>query len=131
MQGPWIWGAVALGGALGAMGRFGVGIWATRHLHDSLPFGTLIVNILGSFLMGALIDALALKWEITPELRAFLVVGFLGAFTTFSTFSLDAVALVQRQQTHLALLYIAASVLGGIAALYGGMRLIRLLLSGS
>ncbi len=120
--------AVALGGALGAVGRYlvmsGVALWFGL----SFPWGTLTVNVVGSFAMGALIEISALAWSPSPELRALLAVGVLGAFTTFSTFSLDVVALIGRGAHTAAGAYIALSVVLSIAALFAGLHLFRSLL---
>ena len=80
---------VALGGALGASGRYLTGVWAVRLLGHGFPYGTLIVNVFGCFLMGALVEAAALKLSLSQEMRAFLTTGVLGGFTTFSAFALD------------------------------------------
>ncbi|MEK9902126.1 MAG: CrcB family protein, partial [Rhodospirillaceae bacterium] len=93
------------------------------------PWGTLAVNILGSFVMGALVHIMAVSWSVSPELRALLTVGGLGAFTTFSTFSLDAVALYERGQLMLAAGYVLASVIGALGALVLGIRLARLVIA--
>lgn len=119
--------AVAAGGALGAMARHFIGALALRLLGPHFPWGTLTVNVAGSFLMGALIGMLALRGQASPLLRAFLAVGVLGGFTTFSSFSLDAVALIERRAHLAALGYVLASVLLSIGALFGGLRLVRLL----
>lgn len=117
--------AVAAGGAIGAVGRYlvmsGVGHW----LGHGFPIGTLVVNVLGSLAMGVLVELGALVWSPSPELRAMLVVGLLGSFTTFSTFSLDVVVLVQRGATLPAMGYIVASVVLSIAGLVLGMALVR------
>ncbi len=120
--------AVALGGALGAVGRYlvmsGVALWFGL----SFPWGTLIVNVVGSFAMGALVEISALVWSPSPELRALLAVGVLGAFTTFSTFSLDVAALIGRGAHAAAGAYIALSVVLSIAAFFAGLHLFRSLL---
>ncbi|MDP6953598.1 MAG: fluoride efflux transporter CrcB [Alphaproteobacteria bacterium] len=117
--------AVAAGGAIGAVGRYlvmsGIGHW----LGTAFPVGTLVVNVLGSFAMGVLVELGALVWSPSPELRAMLVVGLLGSFTTFSTFSLDVVVLVQRGATLPAMGYIVASVVLCIAGLVLGMSMVR------
>ncbi len=120
--------AVAGGGALGAMARYLVYLAAAHVLGTGFPFGTLIVNILGSFVMGALTETMALVWSAPTQTRLFLVVGFLGAFTTFSTFSLDFVALYERGRLLLCGLYVAISVVCSIGALFSGMLLFRRLL---
>ena len=121
--------AVAAGGALGAVARYLVFVQMGQWFGVGFPWGTITVNILGSFLMGAFIEASALVWSPSPELRAFVVVGVLGAFTTFSTFSMDVVALAQRGAYAPAAAYIAGSVVLSIAALFVGLRLFRALLT--
>jgi protein CrcB len=86
------------GGAAGATARYLVFVTSSHLLGHGFPFGTLIVNILGSFLLGILAEGMALVWTVPTSLRLFLVVGFLGAFTTFSTFSLDLAVLYERGQ---------------------------------
>ena len=117
--------AVAAGGAVGAVARYLTGAAMTQLLGQSWPYGTFTVNIAGSLLMGMLIEATAPVWSLSAEMRALLITGVLGAFTTFSTFSLDAVTLWQRGQQELAGLYVAGSVVLGIGSLLVGMRLMR------
>jgi CrcB protein len=121
--------SIALGGALGACARYGAGSLAVRLLGHGYPFGTLFVNIIGSFAMGMLIEYLALRWSPSPEVRSFLVTGFLGAFTTFSTFSLDVAVQVQKGAYLTAGGYIMLSVFLSIAGLFAGLHLMRLVLS--
>ena len=112
------WLAVALGGALGAMGRFAVNAAIFPLFSGRFPLGTLIVNVVGSLLMGVCYVLIIERGVLPAELRNLLMVGFLGAFTTFSTFSLDTLALWQNGHLLLALAYVLASVvlsLGGIA----------------
>ncbi|MBV6632961.1 MAG: fluoride efflux transporter CrcB [Alphaproteobacteria bacterium] len=120
--------AVAGGGALGAVSRYGVGVAMGRWLGHGFPVATLTVNIVGSFAMGVLIALLA-HYGGGQTLRAFLAVGFLGAFTTFSAFSLDTILLVERGQTGLAAIYVAGSVIGSVAGLFLGLHLIRQLVA--
>lgn len=121
--------AVALGGALGAVARYGLNEAAIRLFGVAFPWGTLAVNVVGSVTMGVLIELMALVWSPGPEVRAFLVVGVLGAFTTFSTFSLDAVVLAQRGEAWAAAAYVAASLVLCIGGLIAGLRLARVLLA--
>ena len=121
--------AVALGGALGAVGRYLVAGLAGAWLGAAFPLGTLAANVAGSFLMGVLIEATALAWSPSPALRAMLAVGLLGGFTTFSAFSLDAVALFQRGLPGQAALYVVASVTLSLAGLFAGMLLLRRILT--
>ncbi len=120
--------SVALGGALGAMSRYMVGGWVGGWLGTGLPWATFAVNIIGSFALGVIIELSALAWTPSPELRAFLTVGFLGGFTTFSAFSMDVILLAERGRLDLATLYAGASVGLALAGLFAGMRLMRLVL---
>jgi CrcB protein len=117
--------AVALGGALGSVARFLVGIGATRLFGLTFPWGTLIINIAGSFLIGAFVELFALKWDLPQEARVFLTVGICGGFTTFSTFSLDTWVLMERGDWGLAAAYILGSVVLSIVALIGALHLVR------
>jgi CrcB protein len=117
--------AVAAGGALGAASRF----WLAGVLNDKadkLPIGTLTCNVLGSLVMGILFVLIMEKTRLPPELRPLLMVGFLGAFTTFSSFSLETVALLQEGHIMSALIYVLLSVLMCIAALSAGIWITRL-----
>ncbi len=109
--------AVAAGGGLGAAFRHLLGVAMTRWLGSGYPWGTYAANILGALLMGSFI-ALMLRFELRdPHIRAFLTTGLLGGFTTFSTFSLEVVLLVERNQHFLALFYALSSValcVGGV-----------------
>ena len=93
------------------------------------PTATLVVNVAGSFLLGALVELLALAWSPPHEVRIFLVSGFLGAFTTFSAFSLDVITQFERSNNTLAVLYVVASVALSVLALVAGLRLMRLVLA--
>ncbi|MGZ5961208.1 MAG: fluoride efflux transporter CrcB [Rhizomicrobium sp.] len=117
--------AVALGGALGSLLRyFAAGVIQSAAWHG-FPWGIFVVNITGGFAMGVITELAALKLSMTPEVRAFLTVGILGGFTTFSTFSLDSVLLIQRGAYSSAALYISGSALLSIAALFAGLWLVR------
>jgi CrcB protein len=117
--------AIAAGGAIGAVGRHFVNVGAVTMLGTGFPYATLIVNVVGSFLMGVLIHVMAVSWTVSLEMRAFLTVGGLGAFTTFSTFSLDVALLYERGQLFLAGIYIVVSVAISIGALFIGLKLSR------
>ena len=121
--------AIAIGGAVGAVARHLVGAQMLRLLGSGFPWGTLTVNVVGSFAMGALVELMALRWSVGPELRAFMTVGVLGAFTTFSTFSLDVAVLGERGEVLPAALYVLLSVGLSISALFFGLWLFRQLLS--
>lgn len=120
---------VAAGGAIGAAGRYLVGGQMIRLMGPNLPWGTFTVNITGSFLMGLLVGLLALRFNISPELRAFLTVGVLGGFTTFSAFALDVSVMFERKDQAMAGFYIAGSVGLSVAALFVGLALARVLAS--
>ncbi len=117
--------AIAVGGALGAVSRHIVAFQVSMWLGRGFPWGTLAVNILGSFILGALIEVMALAWSPGQEMRALLTVGILGAFTTFSTFSLETILLFERGDTTVAVGYMAASLLFSVGALFLGLRAIR------
>ncbi|WP_425073672.1 fluoride efflux transporter CrcB [Sagittula sp. S175] len=114
---------VAIGGALGASGRYMTGLMMTRLMGKGFPWGTLTVNIVGSFAMGVLVVILAHFGG--NRFAPFLMTGVLGGFTTFSAFSLDAVTIYERGQLGLAAGYVAASVVVSIAALFAGLLLAR------
>jgi CrcB protein len=119
---------VALGGALGSLARYAVGIYAGRWLGTNFPWGTLFINISGSFLIGAFAETFALRWDSGQATRVFLVVGICGGYTTFSTFSLDVVTLLGRGEIFAATAYAAASVVLSVAALYAALHIMRVLL---
>ncbi|MFN4155582.1 MAG: fluoride efflux transporter CrcB [Paracoccaceae bacterium] len=114
---------VALGGAIGASLRYLVQIASLRVFGTGFPYGTLAVNIVGSFLMGVLVVVLAEKGGM--RLAPFLMTGILGGFTTFSAFSLDTISLWERGQSWLSLGYVGASVILSLAALLAGLQLAR------
>jgi CrcB protein len=120
---------VFLGAGIGGALRHGVNVGCARMCGTAFPWGTLTVNVLGSFIMGVLAAWLAFKagegWS--QPLRLFLTTGILGGFTTFSAFSLDAVLIWERGQVGLAVAYVAASVVLSIAGLFAGLVLIRTL----
>lgn len=118
---------VALGGALGSVFRYLLMGKIATALGSTFPYGTMIVNISGSFLMGVLIGVLAKTSFATHEIRAFLAVGVLGGFTTFSTFSLDILFLWERGEMRHAVLYAALSVVLSIVGIIAGLFGIRLL----
>lgn len=115
----------AAGGALGSSARYLATIGAGRLLGMGFPWGTLIVNFAGCFLMGLLIGWGALRGTLSNEARIFLATGVLGGFTTFSAFSADFLLLVERKDFTLAALYVAGSVILSLAAVFAGMHLVR------
>lgn len=114
---------VAVGAGFGGAMRHGVNLLAARLLGTGFPFGTLAVNVLGSFLMGLLTQAFLARPEISQEWRLLITTGVLGGFTTFSTFSLDAAVLMERGATATAVGYVLLSVLASIGGLFLGMRM--------
>ncbi len=122
------WGlllAIAVGGALGSLARYFLSSGIYSVTGDAFPSGILIVNVLGGFLMGLIVELGALKLSYSPEMRALLTTGILGGFTTFSAFSLDAALLIERGDWGGALLYMLASVVLSVLALFGGLFLVR------
>jgi CrcB protein len=117
--------AVAAGGAVGAVGRYLVMSGVGLLLGSGFPYATLTVNVVGSFILGVIVEAGALVWSPGEALRAFMVVGILGAFTTFSTFSLDVAVLYERGAFAALAAYIIVSVTVSIAALFAGLALVR------
>jgi CrcB protein len=116
-----MWLYIAIGGAFGAVSRYGVTLGAARLGATGFPYATLTVNVIGSFLIGLFVAWLGGRTEINPALRPLIQVGFLGALTTFSTFSLDALILIEQGRFTQAGLYIAASVLVCLAACFIGL----------
>lgn len=114
---------VALGGALGAVARHLANVAALRVLGPGFPWATLAVNVLGSFLMGALVVLLAKRGG--TALAPFLMTGLLGGFTTFSAFSLDVATLYERGQVAQAAAYATGSVVLSVAALFAAMAVVR------
>lgn len=118
---------VGLGGALGAMARYGIGT-AVPVPANGFPLATALINIAGSLAMGVLIGVLA---KTTPqyqnEIRLFVAVGIFGGFTTFSSFSLDAITLIERGDFLLATAYIVGSVVLSLTGLYVGLQATRVL----
>ena len=128
MHTAWSVGAVFLGGGLGSALRYGVGRTSIAIVGPNYPAGTLVVNLLGCFVMGALAGWLAYRdWGIDHATKLFLTTGLLGGFTTFSAFALDAVSLWERGDAASAAIYVAASVAGSIAALLVGLYAARAL----
>lgn len=116
---------VAIGGAVGSVCRYLAGVVALRLFGPAFPWGTLIVNLTGSFAIGVLTELLARRFNAPMELRVLLVTGFLGGFTTFSSFSLDTIILYERGAFALAAAYVMASVVLSLGATFAGMAVIR------
>ena len=116
---------IAAGGAIGALGRYAVITVASHLFGAGYPYGTILVNLIGSFLLGGFVEGLKHFSAISNELQVFLIVGILGSFTTFSTFSMDVVVLMQRNEMFAAGLYIVGSLVISIGGLFLAMVLIR------
>ncbi len=117
--------AIALGGGLGSVVRHYAMTVAASLWGAAFPYGTLLVNILGSFMIGALMEAMAQKWQVSLETRAFLIPGVLGGFTTFSAFSLDVLKLVETGQYFSGALYVFLSVALSLAAIFFAVYFVR------
>ena len=116
---------IAAGGAIGAVGRYAVMTAVSHLLGAGYPYGTIMVNLIGSFVLGGLVESLKYFSVISNELQVFLIVGVLGSFTTFSTFSMDVVVLMQRNEMFAAGLYILGSIVVSIGGLFLAMILFR------
>jgi len=117
--------SVAIGGALGAMIRYLLMSGIGHFINAEFPYSTLVVNVVGSFALGSLIEFMDLHWITGQEMRSFLVVGVLGSFTTFSAFSQDVILLMERGDPFSAGLYILLSVVLSISGMFAGMTLLR------
>lgn len=117
---------VAIGGALGSVARYLTALWFGRLFGSGFPWATLTVNIVGSFVMGLLAGLMAHVWSPPTEVRAFLMVGILGGFTTFSSFSLDVAVMLQRGDIGLAAAYVLSSLVIGVGGLFAGLYLVRM-----
>ena len=104
---------IGIGGFFGAMARYGVNTWLTTRWGTAFPYGTLFVNVSGSFVLCLIVAMLSRGFDVAPALRLALTVGFLGSYTTFSTFSADTLLLLENGDTLRGLAYVAASVVGG------------------
>ncbi len=123
------WLAIAAGGALGAVARFAMSHQVYQWFGREFAWGTLSVNVLGSFVMGLVAILLVDKLDTSPEWRAFIMVGFLGAFTTFSTFSFETMQYIQIGELNKALLNMAVSLITCLLAVWGGLLLGRYFLT--
>jgi CrcB protein len=116
---------VFLGGGLGAAARHGINSFSLVLFGTRYPWGTFVINVSGSLLIGVLAEWFALQSQPSANLRLFMVTGILGGFTTFSTFSLEVGLLHERGATGAALAYALLSVLCGVLAMFGGMLAVR------
>jgi fluoride exporter len=118
---------VFLGGGIGAALRHGINVLALRVAGAGFPYGTLFINVAGSLAMGLIAEFFALKAGLPQHWRLFLTTGVLGGFTTFSAFSLEAALLYGRGQIAGAAIYVIASVVLAIGALFAGLAIVRAL----
>jgi CrcB protein len=118
---------VAVGGALGATVRYGLGLWIGERLGVGFPFATLLINLTGSFAIGIVLTLLTERLLVDPAWRLLLVVGFLGGYTTFSSYTFETLALVESGEGLGAVLYVVGSNGLGLAAALLGMGLARAL----
>jgi CrcB protein len=118
--------AVALGGAVGSVLRFLSASWVAAQWPRHFYLGTFTVNIIGCLLIGLLSGLFLLRSDLPIELRSGLIIGLLGGFTTFSSFSLELFKLFENGRTYEALAYLLCSLLGGVAAVWAGISLARL-----
>ena len=121
------WFAVAVGGALGSIARYALSTWIFDISSHKFPYATLAVNVLGSFFMGILFVIIVEKAALPTEMRSLLMIGFIGAFTTFSTFSLDALGLWQNGHIFMSVVYMLATVILCLFAISSAIWLTRLL----
>ena len=121
------WIAVAVGGALGSIARYALSPWIFDISSHKFPYATLAVNVLGSFFMGILFVIIVEKAALPTEMRSLLMIGFIGAFTTFSTFSLDALGLWQNGHIFMSVVYMLATVILCLIAISSAIWLTRLL----
>ncbi len=118
---------IGAGGFFGAIARYLVGLWISQKWGRSFPFGTFVVNVSGSFLIGFLMSLFAERLMLNPQWRMFFIIGFLGAYTTFSTFEYETGALVRDGEWLVASMNVVLSVVAGFAALKLGEAASRIL----
>jgi CrcB protein len=116
---------VAIGSALGGIGRYLLGGLVQRLVETTFPAGTLVVNVTGSFLLGAILRYAVETPTLTPEVRAFLTIGFCGGYTTFSTFSYETLAMLRDGEWARSFAYVAASLLLSLLGTFFGFAVAR------
>jgi CrcB protein len=122
---------IGLCGALGALARYGVGLTVLRWLGEGFAFGTLVVNVIGCFLLAFLVHVSTATDLVSEDVRLALGVGLLGAFTTFSTFGFETMMFLEDGDWHLAAGNVAANVVLGLAAVWAGLALARFVFGGA
>lgn len=118
---------VALGGMLGAMARYGLGLWVGNRWSNAYPLGTFLINLSGALLLGFVNVFLLERTAINPAWRIGIGIGFIGAYTTFSTFTYETIVLLEEGSFATALGYVGASIVFGLFAAWLGMSLARML----
>jgi len=118
---------IGIGGFIGAVMRYLVSGWAHRIAGASFPYGTLTVNVLGSFLLGFFLIIAEGRFIISPQIRNLIATGFLGAFTTYSTFSFETIMLLKEMMYAQAILNISLNLIVGLFAIWMGITLARLI----
>ena len=121
------WLAVAIGGALGSVARYALSSWIFDITSHKFPYATLIVNVAGSFVMGILFVVVVERAALPAEMRSLLMIGFIGAFTTFSAFSLDALGLWQNGHVLMSVIYMITTVILCLVAISIAIWLTRLM----
>ncbi len=116
---------VCLGGALGSGARYAIATWSLAAYGPGFPRGTLIVNVVGSFLLSVIMTVSTATEAVSPELRLFLGAGIMGGFTTYSSFNWETIALAQQGQVGLAAVNVAVTLVGCVAAGLAGMLLVH------
>jgi CrcB protein len=119
--------ATAAGGAVGAVMRFLVSTWFVTRVGSGFPWGTFTVNVTGAFVVGIVLQLAATRSGFSPYLRVFLATGILGGYTTFSAFAYETYGLGAQGLTAQSFAYAAGSVLAGVAAVYAGIALVRVM----
>jgi CrcB protein len=122
---------IGMAGAAGAVSRYGVGVLADRTLGANFAYGTLAVNVLGCLVLGILVQVERSTGLVNHPLRLLAMVGFLGAFTTFSAFGYETLRYLETGATHLAMLNVSANVVLGLSAVWGGSVVGRVLVTGA
>jgi fluoride exporter len=112
---------VGVGGCLGSILRFWLGSYIGNKMGTRFPYGTFVINITGSFLIGLVFALLTVRTQWSPNWRYLIPIGFIGGYTTFSSFEYETLRTMQDGQIGLGLLYVAASVVVGFVAVWGGM----------
>lgn len=118
---------VALGGGLGSVARYAVSLWAAARLGTSFPYGTLIANVLGCFVIGIFMTIVTERFIANPYWRLLITTGFLGGFTTFSSYSYETFKLFEDTGINVAFYNLAANLVSGLMATWLGIKVVRIL----